>query len=211
MEVLGFSSTSSASIILQHLRRHGQATIKDLEGVLGVSSTAVREHLAHLQSQALVSPSTVRSGPGRPRLVYALTDKAQRLFPKHYDLLIHLLLQEIASAEGRHKVEHLLQRVSLRLANDYADHMSSADIHIRLTELRTKLEAQGIPVEVQPSGDGIRIFSCPYHNVAQSHSEVCDMEKQMLEQVLGQKVVQGHSLLEGDHHCCFHIGAIKET
>ncbi len=210
MEVLGFPSTSPASTILQYLRRNGQATIKDLECVLGVSTTAVREHLAHLQSQAFVSTSTKRYGPGRPRLVYTLTDKAQRLFPKNYDLLIHLLLQEIATEEGMQKVEHLLHRVSMRLASDYADRMSGEDIQDRLAELRTKLEAQGIPSDIQPSGTGIRLFSCPYHNVAQSHMEVCEMEKQMVEQVLGKKVVQEHSILEGDHHCCFHVGELEE-
>ncbi len=210
MEVIGFPPTSPASTILQYLRRHGQATIKDLEGVLGVSTTAVREHLAHLQSQVLVSTSTMRYGPGRPRLVYTLTDKAQKLFPKHYDLLINLMLQEIAAEEGMEKVEQLLQRVSMRLASEYSNRINGADVHERLAELRAKLEAQGIPSEVQPSGDGIRIFSCPFHDVAQEHAEVCTMERQMLEQVLGKKVVQGHSMLEGHHHCCFNVDNFEE-
>lgn len=207
MEVLGFSSTSPANMVLQHLRRHGQATIKELEGVLGVSTTAVREHLAHLQSHSLVTSNTVRYGPGRPRLVYTLTEKAQRLFPKHYDLLINLLLQEIATQEGLAKVEHLLQRISTRLAQEYSDRMNANDIEERLTELRRCLESQGIASDVQPSGDGIRIFSCPYLDVANEHNEVCEMEKNMLEQILGKKVVQEHSILAGDHHCCFHVNS----
>jgi DeoR family transcriptional regulator, suf operon transcriptional repressor len=206
MEVFGLTSTSPANIVLRHLRRHGQATIKELEGVLGVSTTAVREHLAHLQSHALVTSNAVRYGPGRPRLVYTLTDKAQRLFPKNYDLLINLLLQEIASEEGAEKVEHLLQRISTRLAEDYTDRMKSDDIQERLAELRARLEDQGIVSEVQPTGNGISIFSCPYLAVAHEHTEVCSMERRMVEHVLGKKVVQEHSILEGDHHCCFIVG-----
>jgi len=205
MEVLGFPTMSPASIVLQHLRRHGQATIKELEHVLGVSTTAVREHLSHLQSQGLVTNSTMRYGPGRPRLVYTLTDKAQKLFPKHYDLLINMLLQEISSAEGMEKVEQLLQRVSARLADEYSDRVSADDLQARLFELRTMLEDKGIPSEVQPSGSGIRIFSCPYLDVAQEHTEVCSMERQMFEQVLGGKMTQEHSILNGHHHCCFNV------
>jgi len=205
MEVIGFSTTSPASIVLQYIRRHGQATIKELEEVLGVSTTAVREHLAHLQSQGLLATSTVRYGPGRPKLVYALTDKAQKLFPKHYDLLINLLLQEISSEEGMQKVEQLLERVSVRIAHEYLEHVSGTDIEARLKELRTTLEKQGIPSEVQPSGDGIRIFSCPYLEVIQEHAEVCTMERQAFEQILGERMVQEHSIREGHFHCCFNV------
>lgn len=206
MEVIGFPDTSPASIVLQHIRRHGQTTIKDLEEVLGVSTTAVREHLAHLQSLGLLATGTMRYGPGRPRLVYTLTGRAQKLFPRHYDLLLNLLLQEIASQEGLQRVESLLERVSTRLASEYAERVSAADIEDRLNELRSTLEAQGIPSEVQPSGDGITIFSCPYFDVVHDHGEVCVMERQMLEQVLGEKVVQGQSIRDGDHRCCFHVG-----
>ncbi len=211
MEVIGFPSTSPASLILQHLGRQGQTTIKELEGVLGVSTTAVREHLAHLQSQGLIATSTVRYGPGRPRLLYTLTDKAQRLFPKHYDLLINLLLHEIAASDGISKVEQLLERVSTRLASDYTDRIRSEDIHVRLHELRHMLEDQGIPSDVQPEGTGLRILSCPFFGVAQEHAEVCAMERQMIEQVLGEKVQQEHSIRDGHHHCCFFVREPDET
>lgn len=205
MEVMGFPDTSPASIVLQHLRRHGQSTIKELEGVLGVSTTAVREHLIHLQSYGLVSTSTLRYGPGRPRIIYTLTDKAQKLFPKQYDLLINLLLQEIGAEDGREKVERLLERVSMRLAHEYTERINGVGIHVRLTELHTMLEDQGIPAEVQPSGGGIRIFSCPYLDVAHEHVEVCTMERHMIEHVLGEKVVQEQSMRDGHNHCCFSI------
>lgn len=210
MEVIGFSDTSPASMVLQYLRRHGQVTIKELEQVLGVSTTAVREHLYHLQSQGLLAATTMRYGPGRPRLVYRLTEKAQKLFPKHYDLLINLLLQEIATEEGIGRVEHFLERVGNRLASEYTDHINSEDIQDRLTELRTMLEDQGIPTEIEPSGTTITIYSCPYFDVAQEHAQVCDMDRQMLEQVIGEKLVQEHSIRDGHHHCCFNIGDIEE-
>ncbi len=201
--MIGFSGSSSVSLILQHLQRHGQATVKELEEVLGVSTTAVREHLAHLQAESLVSTSTVRRGPGRPRLVYTLTRKAHNLFPKQYDLLINLLLKEIAAVGGAEQVDLLLERVGKRLAGEYADRISGHDIPARLAELRALLEARGIPAEVHQSGDGLHIFACPYFDVAQKHGEVCAMERQMLEEVLGGKVELEHSIREGHHRCRF--------
>jgi predicted ArsR family transcriptional regulator len=205
MEVPGFSPTSPAGLIIQHIRRNGKTTVKELETVLGVSTTAVREHLANLQSQGLIASTMVRYGPGRPRHVYSLTDKAHRLFPRHYDLLINLILQELARRDGVEKVEQLLGQVGHRLAQEYASHIRSEDIPARLDELRAMLEKQGIPSDVQRSTNGIQIFSCPYHDVAQEHAEVCSMDRQVFEQVVGEKLVQEHSIREGHPHCCFHV------
>jgi predicted ArsR family transcriptional regulator len=205
MEIIGFRDTSPARLILQFIQRQGQATIKELEDVLGVSTTAVREHLSHLYANGLVTSHSVRHGPGRPRLVYTLTDKAQTLFPKQYELLINLLLQEIAIQEGAHRVEQLLERVGKRLASEYSERISEDDVRIRLDELRTMLETRGIAAELQPSGEGLKILSCPFLDVAQEHGEVCTMERQMIEQVLGEEVVLERSIRDGHHHCCFHL------
>ncbi len=205
MQTIGFPVSNSASLILNYLQRHGQATIKQLEDVLGVSTTAVREHLAHLQAENLVAITTVRNGPGRPCFVYKLTKKAQSLFPKQYDLLINLLLQEIATEGGTEQVDFLLERVSKRLAEAYADRISGIDVQERLVELRKMLEARGIPAEVRPSGDALHIFACPYFDVAQEHAAVCTMERHMLEQVVGKKMHLEDSIRDGHHHCRFVI------
>jgi predicted ArsR family transcriptional regulator len=213
MEVIGFRDSSPASIILQHIQRQGKTTIKELEEVLGVSTTAVREHLAHLQASGLIATSTMRYGPGRPRLVYTLTAKAQGLFPKHYDLLIHLMLQELAAEGGIEKVEQLLERVGARLANEYADRVSSTDIRVRLDELQQTLEAKGIPAEVDTHEEEstIHIHSCPYFDVAREHGEVCTMERQMFEQVLGEEVQLERSIREGHHHCSFVLNGSRKS
>jgi predicted ArsR family transcriptional regulator len=205
MEVIGFRDSSPASIILQHIQRHGKATIRDLESVLGVSTTAVREHLAHLQANGLVTTSTLRYGPGRPRLIYTLTAKAQNLFPKHYDLLINLMLQELAAEGGVEQVQRLMARVSERLAHEYSDLVSSSDVQARLDELREALEARGVPAAVQEAGTRIEIHSCPYFDVAQENAEVCKMDRRMLEQVLGQEIILEQSIREGHHSCCFSL------
>lgn len=200
---LGLAEGSPAATILRHLQRHGQATIKELEDALGVSTTAVREQLANLHSNGLIATSTVRNGPGRPRFVYKLTERAQSLFPKQYDLLINLLLQEIRALDGQSKVELLFSRISARLAHEYAGRISGVDVQARLAELRAMLESDGIPAEVHADGDGIQIFACPYYEVAQEHPEVCTMERQMIEQMLGEELVIEQTIRDGHHHCCF--------
>jgi DeoR family suf operon transcriptional repressor len=200
-----YASDSPAGKILTYLRRHGEGTVKDLEELLGISTTAVREHLTHLQAKALVDTRLVRQGPGRPHLAYFLTAAAQDLFPKEYDTLINLLLREITSQEGPDRLQVILDAVGARLAEEYRGQVSGADLSERLATLSGALEARGIPVELQPEGDSFRLFACPYLDVAQEHAAVCTMDRRMIEQVLGEQIVLESAIREGKRSCHFTI------
>src|SRR5919206_3923135 len=147
MAVTLFPSESPAGKILAYLQRHGEGTVKALEELLGISTTAVREHLTHLQAKDLIATRLVRQGPGRPHAVYFLTDEAQNLFPKEYDILTNMLLREIASQEGPDRLQVLLDAVGARLAEEYRGQVSGAELPERLAGLRAALERRGIPVE----------------------------------------------------------------
>jgi predicted ArsR family transcriptional regulator len=205
MTATPFANDSPAGKILAYLQRHGEATVKDLEELLEISTTAVREHLTHLQARELVGTRLVRRGPGRPHLAYFLTSKAQSLFPKQYDTLINLLLREIAGQEGPERLQVILDAVAARLAEEYGAQVSGAELSDRLAALRSALEQRGIPAEVPPSGDGVEVFSCPYLDVAQKHASVCTMEQRMVEQLLGERVTLEGTIREGRRSCQFTV------
>ena len=203
MLVIGYATTSPAGQILQYLQRQGAATVKDLAALLGVSATAAREHLVHLLAEGLVEARAERNGPGRPRLVYTLSEAARSRFPQQYDRLITGLLRELMALEGPAKVEQILERVSRRLADEYADRMAGSDVPQRLAELRRLLEQRGVPAEVVASGDGISLFACPFYDVAHDNPQVCSMERQMIEFVLGEKLALESTIREGALTCRF--------
>ena len=196
---------SPAGKILDYLQRHGEATVKDLEELLGISTTAVREHLTHLQAKDLVTTRLVRNGPGRPHAVYFLTPEAQSLFPKEYDTLTNMLLREIANQDGPARLQLLLDAVGARLAEEYRDQVAGDGVEERLAALRAALERRGIPIEIQPSGDSFRLFACPYLDVMQEHAGVCAMERRMVEQVLGEQIVLEGTIREGRRSCHFTV------
>jgi predicted ArsR family transcriptional regulator len=200
-----YSSESPAGKILTYLQRHGEATVKNLEELLGISTTAVREHLTHLQAKDLVSTKLVRRGPGRPHALYFLTDAAQELFPKEYDTLTNMLLHEIANREGPDRLQILLDAVGARLADEYRGQVVGDQLPERLATLREALERRGIPVELLPDGDSFKVFACPYLDVAQEHAGVCSMERHMVEQVLGEQVVLEGTIREGHRSCHFTV------
>ena len=199
------TNESPAGKILAHLQRHGEAAVKELEDVLEVSTTAVREHLTHLQAKDLVATRLVRRGPGRPHLVYFLTPKAQSQFPKQYDTLVNMLLREIAGQEGPERLQVILDAVGARLAEEYGAQVFGGELPERLAALRGALEARGIPAEVQPSGAGVELFACPYLDVAQEHAGICAMERRMVEQLLGETIALEGTIREGRRSCHFTI------
>ncbi len=208
MTVAGFREGTPASDILLFIQRNGSATVKELEEALGVSTTAVREQLTHLQNQSLIAASKVRQGPGRPLYRYTLTPKAQGLFPKGYDVLINLLLEAILEHEGPETLAKLLSVVGSRLAEQYDLPLANAALRERLMALAFAMNRQGTPINIVENPEGgwvVSEYACPYYEVAQEHDSVCSMERTMLEAAIGHKVQITKRMVEGHNGCQFVI------
>ena len=85
MSLTAFSNDTPVGKIVEHIQRNGSGTIKELEQVLSVTTTAVRQHLGNMQAEGYVERRQVNTGVGRPHYAYFITDKAQELFACHCD------------------------------------------------------------------------------------------------------------------------------
>lgn len=199
--------TSSAAQILKLLQQQGVLTIKDIEASLGVTTTAVRQQLTALQAEGLLSTAKVREKRGRPHATYRLSDKGQKLFARGYENLAQLLLEEVLELAEPERVRQLLQRVSSRLGAQYAQDVQGAELAERLQQLVLALEQRGIisKVEEEDRAFVLTEYGCPYYGLAQEHREICGMEIEALEKVLGSEVVLHQSQLDGHHGCQFQV------
>ena len=121
--------------IIEYLQRNGSATIKELEDLLGVTTTAVRQHLTTLQVEGYIERRVVHSGVGRPHHAYFTTSKVQELFACQCDDLALTLLQEVFHLEGQERALQLLDRVGTRLARKYTPSVRSSMLQERVSEL----------------------------------------------------------------------------
>ena len=195
---------SPVGTILRSLQQHGPRTIKQLQGELGVRSlNAVREQLASLSAAGLITATTQRHGTGRPAHVYALSERAHALFPNGYDVLLRLLLDEIAAREGREQVQDLLRGVGERLADQFGGH--AGELQDRLDTLTQTLGARGTPITLHEANGTTTLhkYTCPYFDVAKATDAVCSVEQHMIEQVLGRSVELTERLVDGHVGCCF--------
>jgi predicted ArsR family transcriptional regulator len=192
--------------IIEYMQRNGSATIKELEQLLGITTTAVRQHLATLQAEGYIERKAVHAGVGRPHHTYAVTTKAQEIFACHCDDLALTLLEEVFALEGKEQTARLLARVSNRLANKYQRSVRSDLLVERVGELADALYDRGVLTEVQAHDDDtiiLHTYNCPYHELAQDHREICAMDEAMLRQVLGSDVNLKKCMMDGHQGCSF--------
>lgn len=216
------SNGSPRAEVLKHIQQIGSASIKELEAAIGVTTTAVREQLAHLLREEFIQATRVRGEVGRPYYVYSLTAKAQELFPKDYATLALLLLEETRSLHGPDGLRMLLNRVSRRMAEKLADQAQGKELGQKLLGLVAALGETGMEVSMRQMEEGnggfvLKTTSCPYFEVAQNHREICEMEQDMLADLLGPGVdvkLKGR-IVDGQCACEFHVshmtlGAARE-
>src|SRR3990170_319255 len=140
---------STRQHILEYLQRQGRATVKELGSLLGLTSTGIRQHLTVLERDGLVDAREERGRVGRPTLVYSLTEKADALFPKTYDALATILIEEVRATNGNEKLHELLQRVASRMASPYVERTRGKPLPQRVQETARILEEQGCLVDVR--------------------------------------------------------------
>ena len=114
--------------MLDYLRRHSRATVKELNAHVGLTSTGVRQHLTVLEREGLVESEEERGRVGRPALVYRLTDTGDALYPKAYDQLANILLEEVREVAGGKTLQTLLRRVATRFAEPYRERLEGRSL-----------------------------------------------------------------------------------
>jgi predicted ArsR family transcriptional regulator len=193
--------------ILDHLHRHGRATVKDLGQVLSLTPTGIRQHLTVLERDGLIRAHEERGRVGRPALVYSLTRRAETYFPKNYDQLAVSLLEETRRLSGGEGLHALLKSVSGKLADPYMGRVEGRPIEERAEEVATILGEQGSLADVSKEGKELHVreYTCPYDSVARQNSSVCVLHVDFVSRLSGGDVKLTTSLLRGDRACTYRI------
>jgi DeoR family suf operon transcriptional repressor len=198
--------------ILEHLQRHGQGTVKELGQLLGLTPTAIRQHLTVLERDGLVAAREERGRVGRPTLVYTLTEKAESLFPSSYDQLASALLEEIRASEGSERLYQILHRIAQRMAKSLSERVRDKNLAQRVEETALILEEQGCLVdwEVRDGEFFLHEFSCPFSKVAKEDSAVCTLHLDLIRLLTSADTRLVRSILRGERACTYRIRPLSD-
>lgn len=193
--------------ILDILKRQAGSTVDELAKSLRLSPMCIRQHLALLERDGLVSPREVRRRTGRPHFFYTLTERSDGYFPKSYDKLAAAILSEIRERDGSERVGQLMAGIGQRLGVEYAQKLTGKAFGERLTAM-VDIVGNGSGLgSWEKDGDSyvLRVFDCPYHKVSQQHNEVCNLHLRLLTCVLDAEVYREENLAQGDIRCTYRL------
>lgn len=191
---------TAAGRVLRAIQLRGKGRVDELASDLGVSTSAVRQHLGQLEASGAVRTEKVRDGVGRPYHVYSVTPQGHQLFHNDYGDLARFLLDEVGEIQEPEVFYEVLRRVGLRLAETHRDEIQGSNLAERVTALSEWLERRGVPARVTQAGGGyeLRSYGCPYHNVAMDNHAVCEIERQVMARLLSADVRRVQCVLNGD-------------
>ncbi|GBC98306.1 hypothetical protein HRbin17_00808 [bacterium HR17] len=192
--------------IVRLLKEWGKGTVAQLSKMLGLSRVAVHYHLRRLKAQGVVQGQVERRGRGRPRVVFRLTQAVQEhLFPRRYDMLATVMLDEIVADMGREYVRKLFQRYRQRLLARF--NCPRAPLAERVRALTQLLADEGYMAYSEEASDGfvITLPNCPIAEVVRQFHEACDSELEVLATVLDAPVVRKCHQAAGDPCCRYFV------
>jgi predicted ArsR family transcriptional regulator len=193
--------------ILDLLHREHSGSVRMLAGALAMTATGVRQHLSVLEREGLVAAETERGHVGRPAHIYRLTDAGEALYPKRYDVLVNMLMEEIRTVAGSDVLQRILRRVAGRMAEQQQDTFEGRPIGERVEAVAQLMRDQGC-VATTEIRDGMYFLhecTCPYPAVARRNSAVCALEVDLVRRLTGTDARLVASLLRGDPACIYRI------
>lgn len=191
--------------LLDLLRCDGPLGVVELAEAVDVTPTAIRQRLSRLLAQDLVEREVERCGRGRPRHRYRLTSKGLRLTGSNFtDLALALWSQLNTIAHDEIRSE-LVGRVVKALAQGYAMEIRGATMTERMRSLAGLLNRRHVPFSVDgpPMEPVLTAHACPYPDLAQADPSICNLERMLFSELLGEDVQLTQNNQGGRTRCRF--------
>ena len=191
--------------LLDVLKQGGPRPVRELCLSLGVSAMAVRQHLSGLERDGLVQRRAARRTLGRPESLYGLTPAAETHFPKRFDMLARELLETAQATLGPAGFEKLLGARLERQAVTFGRRVRGRNVEARLRELAAIQDENGFMASCDVSRLEIVQHNCAICSVAERFPEMCRLELQLFERLLGAKVERVEHRLQGGVACRYQV------
>lgn len=198
---------STREKILRTLLSTHTATIKELADAVDITSISVRHHLSSLEAENLVTSTEERHGVGRPRFVYALTEKGVEEFPTKY-LPFTLRMLDVLKNELPEKDYHrLFKKIAVGMINADPEDLKAMPFDGRVKLLHNLLSEAGYIFEWHKNKRvyQLTLLNCPYIRLGLDYPEVCIIDQTIISEFLSEPFEIKSCILNGKEHCTFQI------
>jgi Predicted transcriptional regulator len=189
------------------LRNKAGASVDELAEAVGVTRTAVRQHLASLMRDRLVAAGAARASGGRPQQLFVLTEEGKEAFPRHYSWFAQLLVEEITKEHGTAGLRARLGRIAAAVVGQLRQQPLSlkASSQQKIATLAGVMDQLGYDARTgREAGEPtIEADNCIFHELAMKHPEICHFDLALLSGYTGKKVDLHECMARGGHVCRF--------
>jgi DeoR family suf operon transcriptional repressor len=207
MDTMG---NSQQQVLRQLLERRLGATVDELGASVGLSRTAVNQHLLSLEHDGYVRRGAPRKTAGRPQQVYVLTEEGAQQFPKQYSWFSRLLIQTLRQDMGEEKSALFMYNLGVKRSAQLTprligkDHGESVDEVVKIMN-ETGFVARAIVPASPGKAAVVECKNCVYHDLSKDYPEVCRFDIGLLSGLLGSEVVHESCMHRGGESCRFRI------
>lgn len=196
--------------IMDLLKEKGKLSAHDLADALQMTEMGVRKHLMSLIHDELVQVEDIRKPIGRPAQIFSLGKKSSDLFPKNYERMTVLFLQDIVDLYGDQAVDALFDRRRNRLFKEYQMEVDSRSVpEARTRKLNELQKENGYMSRLRKINDStyeLTEYNCPIFEVARQFRTACTHETELIKRVLRAENVERIACqADGRAHCRFRI------
>jgi len=198
--------------VLFVLKTKGAQTASGMAQSLGVTTMAVRQHLAVLEAEKLVDFTDERGTVGRPARLWQLTSNAYDRFPDCHAELAVGMLQAVQRTFGEQGLDLLTEERTRQQAQTYRARMPdpNSPIEDRLASLARIRREEGYMAESKRRRDGTFELvenHCSIAKAARLCPNLCGGELSLFRTLLGEdvSVERVEHILSGDRCCSYRI------
>ena len=205
-------SPTGRAAVLDLLKREGPIASEDLAARLGVTSMAIRQHLAGLEGEGLAAHEARSGARGRPAKLWRSTPAANERFPDSHSALAADLVMQMKKAFGEEGLDKILKLRTAEQEKIYGARMADKrSLKARLDALARIRSQEGYMADVRrdpETGDWLFVENhCPICAAARLCTGLCREELALFNRVLGGdvQVERVSHIVAGASRCAYRV------
>jgi predicted ArsR family transcriptional regulator len=181
-------------------------TVDALSERLGITRTAIRQHLTALERDGYVTRGGTQPTGGRPEMLYILTESGAERFTRRYswfaDLLVGLLKAELGGENLRSRLGEAGASAAAAVPHPTD---SEAPLSKRLGTLAVAMRELGYETDtdLQEGDSEVVAHNCIFHQLAAAHPEICQFDLGFMSRFANAEVEHVECMARGQHVCRF--------
>jgi predicted ArsR family transcriptional regulator len=200
------SASTQDSILRLMLHNKGGITVEKLAEGSAVTRTAVRQHLAAMERNGLVTRGATRPTGGRPEHLYVLTEAGREHFPRQYSWFAELLLVSLEEQAGKDGAAEGLSAMGRSVGSGLRGRVSGAPGSAeQLKQIAGAMTELGYDASIKSdkSETIIEAHNCVFHRLAEKNPDVCKFDLALLSEASGCRVEHRACMVRGGEACRF--------